>query len=101
MKENQRAYCHFCQGERTFTKRPLDHHLHAVLTLLTLGLWGVGWLFLILRRSLRPVRCSSCRHRLRVAGQPVGESPYGIDYGALAEEEGTKAREEEAASGRG
>lgn len=85
MKNKQRAFCAFCQAERTFMKRPLDHHLHGVLALLTLGLWGVVWLFLVLRRSLRPLRCSSCRHRLRIAGQPVGESPYGFDYAALAE----------------
>lgn len=87
MNDKHRAFCHFCQAERTFTKRPLDHHLHGVLTILSIGLWGVVWLFLVVRRSLRPVRCSSCRHRLRIAGQPVGESPYRIDYPALAADE--------------
>jgi len=64
---HRRSYCAFCDCERVFRRRPLDHGTHSILTIVTLGLWGVVWAGAILRHSKRETwRCGWCGHRQRL-----------------------------------
>jgi hypothetical protein len=59
-------YCSTCQRIRRFRKRAPDHRLHLRFTLLTLGLWGLGWLILSLLSLRRNWRCQFCYARPRL-----------------------------------
>jgi hypothetical protein len=40
------------QTVRVVNVKPVNHLLHGTLTLLTGGMWGIVWIFLILNRNL-------------------------------------------------
>ena len=54
-------YCRSCQHQQVFIRtEPPDHFLHFLLTIGTLGLWGVSWLSLSVGARSRPMRCQHC-----------------------------------------
>ena len=58
-------FCCYCNSLQPFRKRRVDHLLHGVISLLTLGLWGTVWIVLLIRRVFRPWLCCTCgRKRL-------------------------------------
>ena len=71
MYRYHRFHCVNCQAVRRFRKRVPDHRLHLRFTLLTLGLWSIGWLILTLRYLRRKWHCTFCYDRPRA----VFESP--------------------------
>jgi hypothetical protein len=64
-------YCRRCGQVRRFTKRGLDHRKHLYVTILTFGLWGVGWLLLHQREQRRSWGCTICRGRQRPPQKPA------------------------------
>jgi hypothetical protein len=42
----------------SYQEVPINHALHAIITILTLGLWGVAWILLIVKRSEKKVLLS-------------------------------------------
>ena len=61
MRRNKiRAHCLRCRHQQLFVRAVLNHPLHLLLTLLTLGLWSVSWVALCIGRLLRPWRCEHC-----------------------------------------
>jgi hypothetical protein len=53
--------CNSCGG--TVRVVEVNHWLHAVLTVLTLGLWGVSWLAWSIDVRRRPWVCGECGKR--------------------------------------
>jgi hypothetical protein len=90
------AYCSSCWSERTFRKPNPQHGYHAVVTVLTLGLWLIPWAAATIHwvRS-QPWRCRRCRSVLRenrgltiapqvqVAEALVAASPLAESHGAM------------------
>jgi hypothetical protein len=54
------AYCASCRCERVFVRRRVNHLLHLLATVLSLGLWLVVWLGISFEGALRPWRCKIC-----------------------------------------
>ena len=54
------AFCGTCSGPALFQKGGINHGRHLVLTLLTVGLWGLVWITLSLVYLLNPYRCARC-----------------------------------------
>lgn len=49
----------------------VNHLLHFVLTLLTCGLWAVGWIALTVLSRWRPAYCAGCGKRYARAERPA------------------------------
>lgn len=56
-------YCHACDAERSFDKPVVDHRTHLIATILSAGLWGVGWLAMTLHARMAPWQCRTCKLR--------------------------------------
>lgn len=54
------AYCPTCQRQSNFQKPRINHVLHLILTLVTLGLWGFVWIALGIGNASKSVRCVTC-----------------------------------------
>jgi len=63
MRLYETRFCERCQCDREFSRRAAAHKRHLGLTIATLGLWGVGWLWAAMAARKRPWRCTSCRSR--------------------------------------
>jgi len=63
MRVLETKFCERCQCDREFNKRIASHRWHLGLTVVTFGLWGVGWLAVTVAEARRPWRCSICRSR--------------------------------------
>jgi len=59
-KNRIRAYCNKCRHEQVFIKMEINHILHLVLTIITVGLWGVCWVAICLGKLIHPWRCEHC-----------------------------------------
>lgn len=55
-----RAYCAKCRHRQSFVKTKVNHVLHLILTILTLGLWGISWAAHTIGMYYRPWRCKHC-----------------------------------------
>jgi len=60
-KLQARGFCRSCSCERELSRRVADHRLHLILTILTLGLWGIAWISIWCGEQRRPWRCRICR----------------------------------------
>jgi len=63
MRAFDTRFCERCQCEREFTRKTAAHRWHLAATILTLGMWGVGWLAVAITEARRPWRCAVCRSR--------------------------------------
>lgn len=54
------SYCHTCQRQSLFQKPGINHLLHLILSVLTLGLWLFVWLILAMINAGKPERCVTC-----------------------------------------
>lgn len=54
------AYCPCCRHTQRFNRVETNHWLHAGLTVVTLGLWGISWIALLIGRRVWPWRCRQC-----------------------------------------
>lgn len=52
-----------CDVEHAFEKPEVNHRLHLIATILTAGLWGVGWLATALYARIAPWKCRGCKSR--------------------------------------
>jgi hypothetical protein len=54
-------FCGQCRAERVHTVEGPNHILHLIVSLLTVGLWLIGWLVVVLmdRKELQCERCGS------------------------------------------
>jgi hypothetical protein len=59
MKTVQRK-CGICAQARPFQKEKINHILHLLLSVFTLGFWAPIWLALIFINLLSPYRCNTC-----------------------------------------
>ena len=55
-----RAYCARCRHKQSFVLTKVNHTVHLVFTILTLGLWGISWAAHTVGMVLRPWRCKHC-----------------------------------------
>jgi hypothetical protein len=63
------AYCATCGQQRMFVKSRINHVLHLILSIVTVGLWAIFvWLPLGIINSARGLRCSTC-------GMKMGSKP--------------------------
>jgi hypothetical protein len=63
------SYCATCQRQSLFTKPRINHVLHLILSVLTLGVWALlVWLPLGLINSGRKPKCATC-------GMAAGQKP--------------------------
>jgi hypothetical protein len=54
------GWCHVCQQQRMMTKPKINHVLHLILTLVTLGIWVFVWITLAIVNSGKSARCVQC-----------------------------------------
>lgn len=54
------AYCYVCGKQSRYVKPRINHTLHLILAIVTIGIWGIVWLILGLSNSGKPVRCVTC-----------------------------------------
>ncbi len=54
------AHCPCCRHTQRFSRVETNHLLHLVLTVVTLGLWGISWLAILIGRWVWPWRCHQC-----------------------------------------
>jgi hypothetical protein len=54
------GWCHVCQQQRMMTKPKINHVLHLILTLVTLGLWSLVWITLAIINASKGSRCVQC-----------------------------------------
>jgi hypothetical protein len=54
------AHCLRCGSTQRFVRAPTNHRLHGMLTVLTLGLWGVSWLAIVIWHRVWPWQCKNC-----------------------------------------
>ena len=54
------AHCPTCKHTQRFQRVGVNHWLHAFLTVITLGLWGVSWAAVTIGYWLKPWRCKQC-----------------------------------------
>jgi len=62
-------FCARCRCQREFSKRTAAHLWHLGLTILTFGLWGIGWIAVAMIESRRPWRCTICHSRFVPGGE--------------------------------
>lgn len=55
-----RRFCRECNLYRPFEKERINHILHLILTILTIGFWFPVWCLCGLSRALEPWRCREC-----------------------------------------
>lgn len=55
-----RAYCPRCRHLQPFLKARFDWKLHLLLTVLTVGVWGICLVSAGLKRFIWPWRCEHC-----------------------------------------
>jgi len=53
--------CRDCGTECVFRRRVPRHELHLVLTIGTLGLWGLCWIITLFAARWEQWRCTDCR----------------------------------------
>jgi predicted RNA-binding Zn-ribbon protein involved in translation (DUF1610 family) len=62
------AHCPNCNRQtRAIGDRP-NHGLHAVLTILTFGLWGIVWIIMSIKKASSGYRCQSCGTKVTATG---------------------------------
>ena len=55
------AYCATCQRQSRFEKPRINHVLHLILSVLTIGFWAIlVWLPLGVINAARKPKCSTC-----------------------------------------
>lgn len=54
------AFCPVCERQSRFQKERINHLLHLVLSVLTLGLWLIVWVAVGIANSSKPSRCVTC-----------------------------------------
>ena len=54
------AHCTSCRRESVFVRRRIRHLFHLVATILSGGIWLIGWFAICMNAALRPWRCKNC-----------------------------------------
>lgn len=54
------GWCVHCGQQRLTHRQSTNHVLHLILTLVTLGLWGIVWAIVAFNNRSKPGRCSVC-----------------------------------------
>jgi hypothetical protein len=60
MMQSSVRWCPECRSKTAHHRNGPSHGLHLVLTIVTFGLWGLVWLFLVLVGAFQPWTCSKC-----------------------------------------
>lgn len=56
--ETRSGYCNDCGERRKLERNGVNHVFHLILTLVTVGLWGIIWILAAFSKD--PWRCSTC-----------------------------------------
>lgn len=60
------GFCPTCNQQRLMRRQGTNHVLHLVLTVLTIGIWGLVWIFVaVSNKGTAPWRCSVCGTRIK------------------------------------
>ncbi len=59
-KDKVHAHCPRCRHQQLFIRATVNHPLHLVLAVCTVGLWLVSWIALFIGSKMRPWRCEHC-----------------------------------------
>ena len=63
------GWCSACNQQRLMRRQGTNHVLHLILTVLTLGVWLLVWIFVALsNKTSAPWRCSVCGTRIKRIG---------------------------------
>jgi hypothetical protein len=54
------AHCPRCKHTQRFIRVQTTHWFHAVMTIITCGLWIVSWIAIVIGRRIWPWRCKHC-----------------------------------------
>ncbi|MDQ2983526.1 MAG: hypothetical protein M3R70_06330 [Actinomycetota bacterium] len=60
MRKTISAYCPTCEKQTLHARDGLSNVLHLILTICTLGVWLIVWLFLGMKNSGSRTRCQTC-----------------------------------------
>lgn len=53
-------FCGHCRNVTRHVQNTPNHILHALLSLLTWGIWLIPWLYVVIRQDAAPVICQMC-----------------------------------------
>lgn len=56
-------YCQYCKRQTQYERQGANHILHLILTVLTGGLWLLGWIAIAILSRFRPRYCCNCRNQ--------------------------------------
>ncbi len=59
-QEHTFLFCKECNKRGRFERVGVSHILHLLLSIITMGFWGIVWLVLCFTKV--PWRCSTCGH---------------------------------------
>jgi DNA-directed RNA polymerase subunit RPC12/RpoP len=62
--EEAPGYCSHCKKKVKVRKNKLNHIFHFIMTIITLGIWAIIWIFLALSNAFE-WRCVNCGHRAK------------------------------------
>lgn len=52
--------CKTCATHRPFEKEKVNHVLHFLLSIFTIGFWAIPWMLMALSNALSSYRCRVC-----------------------------------------
>ena len=76
------AFCPTCGRQSLFQRPGINHVLHLILSLVTVGLWVIVWLILVATNSAKKPRCATCGMEMPTFGTfkaPVPHQPQQQD----------------------
>lgn len=69
------GYCNVCQRQSLFQKEGINHVLHLILSIVTLGFWVLVWIALAINSSTKQPRCTTCGTIKSIAERPAVQPP--------------------------
>jgi hypothetical protein len=84
-------YCEVCDKQTLHTKDRVNHVLHLILSICTLGLWLIVWLVLGISNSTAKPRCAVCGTRRGETNDPELRYREHMDAITRANEQHAKA----------
>jgi hypothetical protein len=62
------AYCPVCGRQSLFQKPRINHILHLILSIVTVGIWAIAWVIMGISNSARRPRCVTCGAEMPMGG---------------------------------
>ena len=80
MSRPLKAHCPECKVQAYFSRQPFRRGPHIAATILTGGLWAIGWYFAAKRERRYPLwRCSDCGYEMTVEDRQIKRESHRLE----------------------